>query len=123
MARTIRDLILPRSLLALGPGARVFSAIALVGTALSYGAANICPEQSLILGAGVAGTAGAGCAAFRDEPGRVAHAWLRFGGRVNPLLMRIYRSVAPFAWRWGVLCVVGGLIGGVVGGFGGPNCQ
>jgi hypothetical protein len=119
----VKSGVLPRTLHDRSPGVRAVLVVLLVGTAVAYGAANPCRDQGVLFGVGVAATAGLGCAAFRDKPGRLALLWRQFIQRVNPPLLRMYRSVVPFAWRWGVLCAVAGLVSGVIRGFREVGCS
>lgn len=110
--------MVPRSILAAGPAVTVAGLVGLSATAVAYGAANPCPEQGLMFGAGAAVLGGVGCAAFRATPGRLAQMWLGFGERANPLLLRIYRPSAPYVWRWGLICALAALMALAVRGLG-----
>ena len=114
--------VLPKTLRNRSPGARAVLVVLLVGTAIAYGAGNPCRDQGVLFGVGIAATGGLGCAVFRDRPGRFAMLWTRFIQRVNPSLLRVYRSVVPYAWRWGVLCAAAALVSGVIRGFRAVGC-
>jgi hypothetical protein len=104
--------VFPRALLDAHPVLGGLGVVFLVGTAAGYGVVA-CPSGALTLGLASAASGGFACLAFSDRPGCL--------GQPLSLLIRASRRegsrrVAPYMWRWGLICSAVAVVSLVAGG-------